>query len=151
MKDKKNNSSDKKKSFTKKPTNKRGDFKKRPPRQAPLPKVDDGKIRLNKFLANAGICSRREADVLIQTGVVEVNGKIITEMGFKVADTDKIVCGGETLRHEKKVYLLMNKPKGFVSSLNDPYNRRNVVELLGKLKQSVIPCLLYTSPSPRDS
>ncbi|MDF1675429.1 MAG: pseudouridine synthase [Vicingaceae bacterium] len=141
MKDKKNNSSDKKKSYTKKPTNKRGDFKKRPPRQgqAPLPKVDDGKIRLNKFLANAGICSRREADVLIHTGVVEVNGKIITEMGFKVSDTDKIVCGGETLRHEKKVYLLMNKPKGFVSSLNDPYNRRNVVELLGKLKQSVIP------------
>ena len=139
MKDKKNNSSDKKKSFGKKPFNKKGDFKKRPPKQAAATKVDDGKIRLNKFIANAGNCSRREADVLIQTGVVEVNGEIITEMGYKVAETDKVVCGGQTLRAEKKVYLLMNKPKGFVSALNDPYNRRHVAELLGKLKQSVIP------------
>lgn len=136
---KKSFSKDKNKaSFSKKPYVKK-DFTKRPERKPNLPKVDDGLTRLNKFLANAGICTRREADVLIKAGVVEVNGKIITEMGFKVAETDKVVYGGEALKNEQKVYVLMNKPKGFVASMNDPFNRRNVLELLGKLKQRVAP------------
>lgn len=127
-----------KSTFSKKPYQKK-DFTKRPERKPNLPKVDDGLTRLNKFLANAGICTRREADVLIKAGVVEVNGKVITEMGFKVTVTDKIVYGGETIKNEQKVYVLMNKPKGFVASMNDPFNRRNVIELLGKLKQRVAP------------
>ncbi|MBW6483204.1 MAG: pseudouridine synthase [Vicingaceae bacterium] len=124
--------------FKKKPFQKK-DFTKKPVRKPNLPKADDGLTRLNKFLANAGICTRREADVLIKAGVVEVNGKVITEMGFKVSETDKVVYGGETIKNEQKVYVLMNKPKGFVASMNDPFNRRNVLELLGKLKQRVAP------------
>jgi len=136
---KKSFSKDKSKStFSKKPYVKK-DFTKRPDRKSNLPKVDDGLTRLNKFLANAGICTRREADVLIKAGVVEVNGKVITEMGYKVSETDKVVYGGESLQNEHKVYVLMNKPKGFVASMNDPFNRRNVLELLGKLKQRVAP------------
>ncbi len=136
---KKSFSKDKSKSaFSKKPYVKK-DFTKKPVRKSNLPKADDGLTRLNKFLANAGICTRREADVLIKAGVVEVNGKVITEMGYKVAETDKVVYGGETLKNDFKVYVLMNKPKGFVASMNDPFNRRNVLELVGKLKQRVAP------------
>ena len=105
----------------------------------PHTKADDGLTRLNKFLANAGICSRREADTLIQSGVVEVNGKVITEMGFKVTETDKVSFGGETIKREKKVYLLMNKPKDFITTADDPFGRRTVLQLLGKLKQRVYP------------
>lgn len=79
---------------------------------AELPKFSD-KIRLNKFISNAGICSRREADVLIQAGVVSVNGKIITELGYKVSPTDKISYDGETVTPEKKQYVLLNKPVKF--------------------------------------
>lgn len=105
----------------------------------PHTKADDGKMRLNKFLANAGICSRREADTLIAAGVVSINGKVVTEMGFKVSPTDKISYGGETIKSEKKVYLLMNKPKDFITTLDDPYKRRTVLQLLGKLKERVYP------------
>jgi len=105
----------------------------------PHTKANDGKMRLNKFLANAGICSRREADVLIAAGTVTINGKVVTEMGFKVAPTDKVNYGGETIASEKKVYLLMNKPKDFITTLDDPYGRRTVLDLLGKLKQRVHP------------
>lgn len=105
----------------------------------PHTKATDGKMRLNKFLANAGICSRREADVLIAAGTVSINGKVVTEMGFKVAPTDKVNYGGETIASEKKVYLLMNKPKDFITTLDDPYGRRTVLDLLGKLKQRVHP------------
>ncbi|MBL4594677.1 MAG: rRNA pseudouridine synthase [Flavobacteriales bacterium] len=105
----------------------------------PHTKANDGKTRLNKFLAQAGIASRREADVLISSGVVTVNGKIITEMGFKVAPEDKITYGGETIKSEKKVYLLMNKPKDFITTADDPFGRRTVMQLLGKLKQRVYP------------
>jgi len=105
----------------------------------PHTKANDGKMRLNKFLANAGICSRREADILIAAGTVTINGKVVTEMGFKVAPTDKVNYGGETIASEKKVYLLMNKPKDFITTLDDPYGRRTVLDLLGKLKQRVHP------------
>jgi len=105
----------------------------------PHTKGHDGTTRLNKFLANAGIASRREADVLISTGVVTVNGKVITEMGFKVSAEDKITYGGETIKSEKKVYVLMNKPKDFITTADDPFGRRTVLQLLGKLKQRVYP------------
>ncbi len=120
----------------KKPVFKKSDGAKK---NNPHTKADDGKTRLNKFLANAGIASRREADVLISTGVVTVNGKVITEMGFKVSPDDKITYGGETIRSEKKVYVLMNKPKDFITTVDDPFGRRTVLQLLGKLKQRVYP------------
>ena len=130
-----------------KPKRRAGSYNKAPLRKPsgkksgnnPHTKSNDGKMRLNKFLANAGIASRREADVLISTGVVTVNGKIITEMGFKVAPEDKITYGGETIRSEKKVYLLMNKPKDFITTADDPFGRRTVMQLLGRLKQRVYP------------
>lgn len=130
-----------------KPKRKAGSYTKAPLRKPsgkkssnnPHTKVNDGLTRLNKFLANAGLCSRREADVLISTGVVTVNGKVVTEMGFKVSETDKITYGGETIRGERKVYLLMNKPKDFITTADDPFNRKTVLQLLGKLKERVYP------------
>jgi 23S rRNA pseudouridine2605 synthase len=130
-----------------KPKRKAGTYKKAPLRKPsgkkssnnPHTKANDGKMRLNKFLANAGICSRREADTLIGAGVVSVNGKVITEMGFKVSPEDKVNYGGETIKSEKKVYLIMNKPKDFITTLDDPYGRRTVLQLLGKLKERVYP------------
>lgn len=138
-----------KKRFNKndKPKRKAGSYKRAPLRKPsgkksdnnPHTKTDDGKTRLNKFLANAGLCSRREADTLISTGVVTVNGKVVTEMGFKVGPDDKVTYGGETIRSEKKVYILMNKPKDFITTADDPFGRRTVLQLLGKLKQRVYP------------
>lgn len=90
----------------------------------------DGTIRLNRYIANAGICSRREADELIATGVVSVNGKIVTEMGYKVKPTDKIGYGGQTLKREKLVYILLNKPKDYIATLDDPQGRRTVFDLI---------------------
>lgn len=91
---------------------------------------DDGKIRLNKFIANTGICSRREADELITAGAVSVNGEVITEMGFKISPTDEIKYGGATLRKERMVYVLLNKPKDFITTTDDPENRRTVMQLV---------------------
>jgi 23S rRNA pseudouridine2605 synthase len=130
-----------------KPKRKPSSYKKAPLRKPsgkksdnnPHTKADDGLTRLNKFLANAGLCSRREADLLISTGVVTVNGKVITEMGFKVSETDKITYGGETIRGERKVYLLMNKPKDFITTADDPFGRKTVLQLLGRLKERVYP------------
>lgn len=100
----------------------------------------DGLTRLNKYLSNAGICSRREADDLIKAGAVSVNGKVITEMGFKVGPDDKINYGGETLRHQKKVYLILNKPKDYITTTDDPQERRTVMELIaGACKERVYP------------
>jgi 23S rRNA pseudouridine2605 synthase len=87
--------------------------------------------RLNKYIANAGICSRREADKLISSGKVSVNGKTITEMGFKVMPTDQVSYKGKLIRAEKPVYLMLNKPKGYVTTLDDPQNRRTVMDLIG--------------------
>ncbi|MCB9203150.1 MAG: rRNA pseudouridine synthase [Flavobacteriales bacterium] len=87
-------------------------------------------IRLNKFIANAGICSRREADDLIKNGLVEVNGKVITEMGYKVLKTDTVRFDDKVLRPEKPVYILLNKPKGFISTTNDEKMRKTVLDLV---------------------
>jgi len=87
-------------------------------------------IRLNKYIANAGVCSRREADTFITTGLVSINGKIITELGTRVMPGDEVKFSGERINPEKKVYILLNKPKGFVTTLDDPEGRRTVMELV---------------------
>ncbi|HXC04202.1 MAG TPA: pseudouridine synthase, partial [Bacteroidia bacterium] len=97
---------------------------------SPSPASADGLIRLNKYIANAGICSRREADKLIETGVISVNGKVVTELGYKIAPTDIINFGGQTLKQEKMVYLLLNKPKDYITTLEDPEGRKTVLELI---------------------
>ena len=88
-------------------------------------------IRLNRYIANSGVCSRREADELIRRGEIFVNGKQITELGTKVKPTDKVVYKGKQLVPEHKVYILMNKPKGYVTTVEDPHAEHTVIDLLG--------------------
>lgn len=90
-----------------------------------------GNIRLNRYIANAGICSRREADDLITAGVVSVNGVAVTEMGYQVKPSDEVRYNGQLLSREKKVYLLLNKPKDSITTFDDPAGRRTVMELFG--------------------
>ena len=115
-----------------------------------------GQIRLNKYLADSGICSRREADDLILAGAVTVNGEVVTELGTKVNTTDKVVYGGETLNREKLRYVLLNKPKGVITTSDDPYERHTVMELVegacqeriypvGRLVRNTIGLLLLTN------
>jgi len=87
-------------------------------------------IRLNKFLANAGVCSRREADEFIQAGVVTVNGEVVTELGTKVMRTDVVKFHDEPVLLEKKVYVLLNKPKDYVTTSDDPQQRKTVMDLV---------------------
>ncbi len=93
---------------------------------------DDGSIRLNKYIANSGICSRREADNLIEAGAISINGVVVTELGTKVQPTDKIKYGDQTLSREKPRYVLLNKPKGFITTTDDPDNRKTVMNLVAK-------------------
>lgn len=86
--------------------------------------------RLNKYIANSGICSRREADTFITTGLVTINGKIITELGTRVMPGDEVKFNGEKINPEKKVYILLNKPKDYVTTLDDPEGRRTVMDLI---------------------
>ena len=87
-------------------------------------------IRLNKYIANSGLCSRREADTYISTGLVSINDKIISELGTKVYPGDVVKFNGETIRNEKKVYIVMNKPKDFVTTVSDPHAKDTVVGLV---------------------
>lgn len=87
-------------------------------------------VRLNKFLANAGICSRREADEFIQAGVISVNGEIVTELGTKVMHSDKILFHNQQVRSERKVYILLNKPKDCVTTAEDTHDRTTVLDLV---------------------
>lgn len=116
----------------------------------------DGLIRLNKYIANSGVCSRREADELIATGAVSVNGVIVTELGTKVSATDNIQFGGETLKKERHVYLLLNKPKDYITTTDDPEGRKTVMALIqnackeriypvGRLDRSTTGLLLFTN------
>lgn len=115
-----------------------------------------GAIRLNRFIANSGICSRREADDLITAGVVSVNGKIVSELGTKVNPGDEVRFNGEIIRGEKLVYILMNKPKGYVTSLEDPHADKTVMDLIkdactervypvGRLDKNSVGVLLITN------
>ena len=97
-------------------------------------------VRLNKFIANSGICSRREADNFIQAGVVTVNGEVVTELGTKInINTDDIRFNGERLRGEAKVYIIMNKPKGYVTTASDPHADKTVMDLIKKCPARVFP------------
>ena len=87
-------------------------------------------LRLNKFLANAGICSRREADEFIQAGVVTVNGEVVTELGTKILRTDEVKFHDQPVKIEKKVYVLLNKPKDYVTTSDDPQQRKTVMDLV---------------------
>lgn len=108
------------------------DYKIKVKKGDPLPSFREDAIRLNKFLSNAGICSRREADVLINTGVVSINGVIVTEMGYKVKPTDVVQYDGQTITTGTKRYVLLNKPKGYITTLDDPRGRKTVMTLVSK-------------------
>jgi 23S rRNA pseudouridine2605 synthase len=96
--------------------------------------------RLNRFLANAGICSRREADEYIKAGVVSVNGKVVTEMGTKITFADEIRFNNELIRVEKKAYVLLNKPKDFITTTDDERGRKSVMQLIrGACREKVYP------------
>ena len=119
--------------------------------------VKDNKIiRLNKFIAHAGICSRREADNIIMNGDITVNGKIITEMGTKILKTDIVKYKGKILEKERLVYVLLNKPKNFISTVSDPHERKTVMNLVknaceerifpvGRLDRNTTGVLLFTN------
>ena len=97
-------------------------------------------IRLNKFLANSGVCSRREADDFIQAGVVRVNGQVVTELGTKVMRTDSVLFHDQLITPEKKVYVLLNKPKDTVTTSDDPQNRKTVMDLVkGCCRERIYP------------
>ncbi|WP_028298301.1 pseudouridine synthase [Olivibacter sitiensis] len=94
---------------------------------------DDGLIRLNRYIANSGVCSRRKADELIAAGVIMVNNEVVTELGVKVDPSkDEIRYNGERLKREKMVYVLLNKPKDFITTTDDPQERRTVMQLVEK-------------------
>ncbi len=100
----------------------------------------DESIRLNKYIANAGVCSRRDADKLITAGEISVNGKIISELGYKVKVTDTIKYKNKLLTREKFVYVLLNKPKDFITTTDDPNDRRTVMQLVSKAcKERIYP------------
>ena len=100
----------------------------------------DAPIRLNKYLSNAGVCSRRDADKYIQAGVVRVNGEVITELGTKVKRSDDVKFHDDTISPEKKVYVLLNKPKDCVTTSDDPQNRKTVMDLVrGACKERIYP------------
>ena len=127
---------------------------------APYPKFNPekqtGEMRLNRFIAQSGICSRREADDFITAGVVSVNGVIVTELGTKVLPTDEVKFNDSRVQGEKKVYLVLNKPKGYVTSLDDPHAGKTVMELVdgacteriypvGRLDKNSLGLLLFTN------
>lgn len=113
-------------------------------------------IRLNKYIANSGICSRREADELITQGLVQVNGQVVTEMGYQVQKVDKVIFDGQGITPEKPVYVLLNKPKGYISTTKDDKARKTVMDLVanaspyrlfpvGRLDRSTTGVILLTN------
>ena len=113
-------------------------------------------MRLNKFIAASGISSRREADKLISAGLISINGKTITELGTKVSPNDEVKYNGERIRNERKVYLLLNKPKDYVTTTEDPKERKTVMQLIrdacteriypvGRLDRNTTGVLLFTN------
>jgi 23S rRNA pseudouridine2605 synthase len=133
-----------------------------PKKEVPLPgkrpkkTATTGEMRLNRFIANSGVCSRREADKYISAGLVTVNGNIVTELGVKVKMNDDVRFDGRKLNAEKKVYLLLNKPKDFITTTDDPHAERTVMELVkdacderiypvGRLDKTTTGVLLFTN------
>ncbi len=140
-------------------------FKKHTPKASTPPSYDQkvfkktevkDSIRLNRFISNAGVCSRREADKLIEAGDIKVNGKVVTEMGYQVSRDDAVEYKGKMLSREKMVYVLLNKPKDFITTTSDPEERRTVMELIknaceerifpvGRLDRPTTGLLLFTN------
>ena len=109
-------------------------------KQSTEPKVDDGLTRLNKYIANSGVGSRRDADELIKMGLISVNGTVITELGSKVKQGDVVRYEDKVLKAEKPVYILLNKPKGFITTTDDPQERNTVMGLVaGACKERIYP------------
>lgn len=113
-------------------------------------------VRLNKYIANSGVCSRREADTLIAGGEIKVNGQVITELGYKVQRSDKVQYKGKTLISEKFQYVLLNKPTDFITTMSDPKERKTVMSLVktaceeriypvGRLDRATTGLLLFTN------
>ena len=97
-------------------------------------------IRLNKYISNSGICSRREADKFIEAGVVSVNGKVITEMGYKIQKTDIVKFNDSTIKSQQHKYLLLNKPKNYTSSFKDSFKKNSVMALVrNKCREEIFP------------
>ncbi len=120
------------------------------------PNKQTGEIRLNRFISQSGVCSRREADDYILAGVVTVNGQVVTELGTKILPTDEVRFHDEKLQGEKNVYLVLNKPKGYVTSLDDPHAEKTVMDLVrdacservypvGRLDKNSLGLLLITN------
>ena len=120
------------------------------------PEKQVGEMRLNRFLAQSGLCSRREADDFITAGLVTVNGQIVTQLGTKVLPTDEVKFNDSLVQGENKVYLVLNKPKGYVTSLDDPHAGKTVMDLVegacteriypvGRLDKNSLGLLLFTN------
>ena len=139
---------------------KRGFAPKRDEKPRSYPKYNPnrvtGEIRLNRFISQSGVCSRREADEFILAGVVTVNGQVVTELGTKILPTDEVRFNDEKLQGEKHVYIVLNKPKGYVTSLEDPHADKTVMDLLrdacservypvGRLDKNSLGLLLITN------
>ena len=139
---------------------KRGFASKRDEKPRSYPKYNPnrvtGEIRLNRFISQSGVCSRREADEFILAGVVTVNGQVVTELGTKILPTDEVRFNDEKLQGEKHVYIVLNKPKGYVTSLEDPHADKTVMDLLrdacservypvGRLDKNSLGLLLITN------
>lgn len=127
-----------KKTYRPKPERENFPARKKTGAEEATPKSD--KIRLNKFIANSGIASRREADGLITMGLISVNGTVITELGYKINPGDEVRYEDRVLRPEKPVYILMNKPKGFLTTTDDPQERKTVMHIIGSsVKERIYP------------
>ncbi len=131
-------------------------FKKKEHGQSPPAAFKSKEIRLNRFIANSGVCSRREADEYIAAGHIKVNDKVVKEVGTKVLRSDIVRFKGQKLNPEKKVYLLLNKPGDFITTVDDPYAKRTVMELVrnscreriypvGRLDRHTTGLLLFTN------
>jgi len=154
QKSEKSSFSDNKKFTSKKPSNK---FRrKQTAKVKPQVEQDINGIRLNKYIANAGICSRREADVYIKAGNVKVNDKIITEMGYKVQPNEVVKFDNSIISPETKKYLLLNKPKNYITTMDDERGRKTVMDLIanatnerlypvGRLDRNTTGLLLFTN------
>ena len=119
----------------------RKDNNRKPKQERSFEPEDDGLIRLNRYISNSGICSRRKADELIEAGVISVNGVVVTELGTKVDPAkDEIRYNDERLKREKMVYVLLNKPKDYITTTDDPQERKTVMQLVSKAtKERIYP------------
>ncbi|MFK7114783.1 pseudouridine synthase [Flavobacterium oreochromis] len=143
-----------------KPNFKKSNFTKGKPKLERKPKkvtsLEEEEIRLNKYISNSGVCSRRDADIYIQSGNVKVNGEVVTEMGYKVKAGDVVNFDGSVISPEKKEYILLNKPKGFTTSKEEDLNANNVLDLVrgitkaklepvGRMDKTTTGLLLFTN------